>query len=113
VKLLLDQNISYRVAKSLADLYPDMVQVKRLGLENFTDIQIWKYAKKNNYTIITFDADFYDIANLNGYPPNIIWLKTGNRKTASLISLLREKYDAINYFLNDESSSNIACLEIH
>jgi predicted nuclease of predicted toxin-antitoxin system len=38
-------------------------------LVDASDLEIWSYAKNNNYTIVTFDADFIDLANLKGSPP--------------------------------------------
>jgi len=38
MKLLFDQNISFRLIKQITDLFPDSKQVRELGLENSTDI---------------------------------------------------------------------------
>ena len=51
---------------------------------------IWKYAKANQYTILTFDEDFLDLQNMLYYPPKIIWLRTGNINTKEIASLLFE-----------------------
>ena len=37
MKLLLDQNISFRISKKIQDIFPDSKQVKDLGLENSKD----------------------------------------------------------------------------
>ncbi len=66
MKLLFDQNISFRILKLLGKFFPDSNQVRGLGLENKTDIEIWGFARKEGFTIVTFDSDFCDIANLNG-----------------------------------------------
>jgi len=108
MKLLFDQNISFRLVKRIIDLFPEAKQIKELGLENTTDFEIFEYAKKHNYAIVTFDADFCNISTLKGFPPKIIWLKTGNTTTQNLELLLREKQELIKIFL----SENYACLEI-
>lgn len=112
MKLLFDQNISFRLIKKLSNIFPEARQVKELGLENFTDKQIWNFAKDHHYTIVTFDADFFDLSNLYGVPPKIIWLRTGNRKTADLANLIELKSDLIKEFLSSPLYSEIACLEI-
>ena len=61
---------------------------------------------------MTFDADFFDMSNLFGHPPKIIWLRTGNRKTSDLARLLIDKNEIIEPFLSDEAFKHIACLEI-
>lgn len=37
MKLLFDQNISFRLIRKIADVFPEAKQVRELGLENFTD----------------------------------------------------------------------------
>lgn len=58
MKLLFDQNISYRIIKIIAEVFPDAKQLKELGLQGMTDKQLW------NYAIVTFDADFFHLSNL-------------------------------------------------
>ena len=62
MKLLFDQNISFRIVKLITDVFPFASQVRLLGLENADDIEIWEYAKLNNYAVVTFDTDFYDLS---------------------------------------------------
>jgi len=93
VKLLFDQNISFRILGKISNLYPDAKQVKNLNLVDSPDSEIWKFAKDNGYTIVTFDADFYDIANIKGHPPKIIWLRMGNTKTDNIAKLFIDKFD--------------------
>ena len=112
MKLLLDQNISFRVIKKIAHLYPDSKQVTGLGLTDASDISIWQYAKNQDFTIVTFDADFYDIANIKGHPPKIIWLRTGNTRTDNIAKLLIEKAEYIKEFLVKREYTEMACLEI-
>jgi predicted nuclease of predicted toxin-antitoxin system len=73
MKLLFDQNISFRLIKKIAENFKDATQVRKLGLENSTDLQIWTFARDNNYAIVTFDSDFYEMATYFGHPPKIIF----------------------------------------
>ncbi|PCI08167.1 MAG: hypothetical protein COB73_07250 [Flavobacteriaceae bacterium] len=89
MKLLFDQNISFRLLRKINDLYPNAKQVKNLGLENSSDIEIFEYAKKNNFAIVTFDSDFCDLNIIKGFPPKIIWIRTGNTTTKNLEIIIR------------------------
>ncbi len=73
MKLLFDQNISFRLIKRIIDFFPDSKQVRELGLENSSDIEIFEFAKRNEFAIVTFDSDFCDLNIIKGYPPKIIW----------------------------------------
>jgi predicted nuclease of predicted toxin-antitoxin system len=84
MKLLLDQNISFRIVNKIQDIFPDSSQVRVLGLENSKDSQIWKFARENGYAIVTFDSDFYDLGLLKGASPKVIWLRLGNTSTRNL-----------------------------
>ncbi len=108
MKLLFDQNISFRLVKHIRDIFPEAKQVRELGLENVADIQIFNFAKNNNYAIVTFDADFCDLSVLKGYPPKIIWLKIGNTTTRKLEEVFRNHFQLINLFEFEDK----ACLVI-
>lgn len=102
MKLLFDQNISFRLVKEINKTFLLAASTKTHNLIDASDIEIWKFAKKNNYTIVTFDADFLEIGTLYGTPPKIILLKTGNMTTANLASFILGMKNTINSFLEDE-----------
>lgn len=112
MKLLFDQNISFRVIKKISSAYPEAKQVRELELENCSDREIWEFAKTNGYSIVTFDADFYDLANLNGHPPKIIWLRTGNTTTENVANIFIENSILITDFIQNPENMDLACLEI-
>lgn len=112
MKLLFDQNLSYRLVRKLSIIFPEAKQVKELELENKTDKEIWKFAKDNGYSIVTFDADFYELSSYFGHPPKIIWLRTGNMRTDKLIEILMERFAVIKEFLTNDAYKDIACIEI-
>ncbi len=104
MKLLFDQNISPKIVKQLEDIFPEAKQVRHLGLENASDIQIFEFAKKNDYAVVTFDSDFVDLNVIKGFPPKIIWLKTGNLTTKAISELIRKSLMVIQSFLKSEEN---------
>jgi predicted nuclease of predicted toxin-antitoxin system len=112
VKLLFDQNISFRILSKIRELYPNAHQVRELQLENKSDIEIWNFAKSQQFNIETFDADFFEIANLKGHLPKIIWLRFGNTTTTNIAQVLCDKYQIIRDFIENPDYSELACLEI-
>jgi predicted nuclease of predicted toxin-antitoxin system len=50
MKLLFDQNLSPRLPRLLADLYPDSAHIRELGMRDATDTQIWEYAKSKQFS---------------------------------------------------------------
>lgn len=110
MKLLLDQNLSFRLARSLQDFPIEVDHLSSLGLLNFKDHDVWAFAKKNNYAIVTFDVDFFDLLTLNGFPPKIIWLRAGNSTRKNLMALLNSNSSSIEQFIVD---SEVGCLELY
>lgn len=93
MKLLFDQNISYRLVRLLADVYPDCGHVRDFGLNASSDTVIWEYAKNNGYIIVSKDSDFHQRSFVFGYPPKVIWIRRGNcsTKTAKRLSKSYER----------------------
>ncbi|GAB3312436.1 DUF5615 family PIN-like protein [Hymenobacter humi] len=110
MKLLIDQNLSYRLVSQLQDLFPGTEQVKRLGLTDQRDTGIWEYARQNEFVILTQDEDFLDLSLLRGAPPKVILLRTGNLPTARVLELLQAHQLMIYTLLTAESE--VHCLQL-
>lgn len=93
MRFLFDQNISHRILKLIPEEFTDSTSVKNEGLINAPDLEIWGFAKTNNYIIVTQDSDFNEWNSLYGFPPKIVWIRTGNLKTQSIVEVLVEYLD--------------------
>jgi len=87
MKLLLDENISPRLADSLADLFPASLHVHALGLAQADDTTIWQYAGQHGYAVLSKDSDFYHASMIRGHPPKLIWVRLGNCSTSDIENL--------------------------
>ncbi len=112
MKLLFDQNISYRIIDLISKDFPESNHVAKLGLHNKTDFEIWNFAKDNSYTIVTFDSDFNDFSTLFGSPPKVIWLRLGNSSTKNVSKVLLKKSGVIKSFVKADLESSSSVLEI-
>jgi len=110
MKLLFDQNLSFKLCRQLADLFPGSAQVRLVGLAEASDRAVWDYAKTNGFVLVSLDADVADMATFIGPPPKVIWLRCGNQPTSVIETLLRSHADAIAAFADDNAA---ACLEIY
>lgn len=105
MKLLFDANLSYRLIKKVRHLFPDSIHVSRTGLViPAQDNEIWNWAKRNDYTIVTNDQDFLFYVQRFGYPPKIILIQTGNCTTNQLSELLITHFEDILHFHTDTST---------
>ncbi len=109
--LLLDANLSYRLVKKLADLFPDCLHVTKTGLPiPAEDIDIWRWARLHNRVIVTNDGDYYHLANTYGFPPNVVLLRMGNKSSASVMEILKKHFDDIQKL---DESDEYGLLELY
>lgn len=101
MKLLFDQNLSFRLVTVLASEYPDSRHVCDVGLREASDEEVWQYAAERGYTVVTKDADFHQRSFLFGAPPKVIWLRCGNASTSRIEDLLRHHHQSILRFSTD------------
>ncbi len=57
MRLLFDQNLSYRLVRDLATSYADSAHVKTLGLDATTDRDIWTYAGEEEAFLVLPNLD--------------------------------------------------------
>jgi predicted nuclease of predicted toxin-antitoxin system len=89
MKLLLDENLSKRLVPFLQNDFPNSTQVALVGLEKASDIEIWQYAQKNDFVIVTRDADFYELSlHFQMNPAKVIWLRVANTTKDEVLKLL-------------------------
>jgi predicted nuclease of predicted toxin-antitoxin system len=110
MKLLFDQNLSFKLCQTVVDLFPESNHVRLLGLSEVGDRVLWDYAKVNGFTIVSQDVDFAEMAALLRAPPKVIWLRAGNQSTAAISTLIRRHAELIVAFGNDDDAT---CLEIY
>lgn len=109
MKLLFDQHLSHKLIQRLDNLYPGSSHIRFEGLSTEDDYPIWEFAQNHHFTIVTKDADFFEIGLLKGHPPKVVWLRCGNTSTGHIEHILRDNYIFINDFIQ---SSPRFCLEL-
>jgi predicted nuclease of predicted toxin-antitoxin system len=105
MKLLFDQNLVRRLVAALADLFPGSVHVRDLGLASAPDESVWMHAASEGLVIVSKDSDFHQRSLLYGYPPKVIWIRSGNCTTEQIIELLRSHAEDLQTFASDREGS--------
>ncbi len=60
MKLLFDQNLSFKLCLRLKDLFPNSQQVRLLEMSDSDDRDIWRHCATNDFIVVTQDSDFAD-----------------------------------------------------
>jgi predicted nuclease of predicted toxin-antitoxin system len=58
--------------------------------------------------IVSKDADMHDLSLVFGNPPKVIWLRLGNCSTLQVENSLRQNFEVVKIFYEDENLSLLA-----
>jgi predicted nuclease of predicted toxin-antitoxin system len=108
VKLLFDENLSPRLSRLLADIYPDSEHVRNVGLRGAEDERICDYARDRGFTVVSKDNDFRQRSFLKGAPPKVVWLSVGNAGTTRIADLLRREHRRLLEFESEAETALLA-----
>jgi len=90
-KYLIDANLPYRFSVWNT---PDYIHQKDID-DQWTDEQIWQYAKNENLTIVTKDADFLNKMILSEPPPRIIHIRFGNMRMNMFFTFVKNIWENV------------------
>ena len=113
MKLLLDENLSYRLVARLAEAFPGTASIKQVGLLSQPDPAIWAYAAKQGFTIVSKDQHFRRYSISQGHPPKVVWLIGGNADNNQVADLLLRNKDRIATFLDDQNEDSLLILNLN
>lgn len=108
MKLLLDQNLLPRLARTLAAVYPGTTHVRDVGLQAADDDTVWAYAAEQGFVIVSKDADFHQRSFVLGHPPKVVWIRRGNCSTVEIEEILRTCQPDLLGFERDEHGAFLA-----
>lgn len=86
-------------------MFPGSEHVTRLDLQSATDAEIWSFAARHGYVIVSKDSDFRQLAFLHGPPPKAVWLRVGNASTATVLQLLVGHVESIEAFTTSDDEA--------
>jgi predicted nuclease of predicted toxin-antitoxin system len=108
VKLLFDENLLHQLVRLLADIFPQSVHVRDVGLKSAEDPVVWQYAKENRLIIVSKGSDLHRRSFVLGHPPKLVWVRLGNCSTTEVERLWRRHFSAITIFHEDVEASVLA-----
>jgi predicted nuclease of predicted toxin-antitoxin system len=96
-KFLVDVNLPRKIKVWQTNEFEFVAEIN----DEWTDSEIWEYAKARNLTIITKDADFSHRIIISRPPPKIIHIRIGNMRLKDFQSFIIKVWNIV-----EESSDN-------
>ena len=108
IRLLLDENLSERLLRPLAEFVPGSEHIRNLTKTGTSDRLAWDLARTGGFVLTTRDEDFVGMSVLRGAPPKIVWLNVGNARNAVIAALLRSHATDIERFVEHDEYTFLA-----
>lgn len=102
MKLLLDENISYRLVDVLKDEFPGSKHVINVGLHGESDQTIYAYAVKENFVLVTKDDDFVALAATYAFSAPLVLVRLGNVSNHQLLVALQGLSDRLTALIDSQ-----------
>lgn len=98
MRLLFDENLSPQLVRLVADLFPESLHVRDVGLKSADDPVVWQHAKENRLIIVSKDSDLHQRSFVLGHPPKLVWVRLGNCSTSDVERLVAQKLRRYRHF---------------
>ena len=104
MKYIIDAQLPYALSEFLKTKNLDVIHTDDLPNKEFTkDNEIRDISVKEKRIVVTKDSDFLDSFFVNGIPPKLLLISTGNLKNKELLSLFESNIHKINKLFEDHS----------
>ena len=89
--LWIDAHLSPALAPWLTERFEtiEAFSVRRLGLRDAEDLEIFEAARSAGAVVMTKDRDFVELVQRRGPPPHVLWITCGNTSKAHLRAILK------------------------
>lgn len=87
MKFLIDNQLPPKLAQWITTQGYDVAHVQDIGLADAPDIEILEFAANNRYVLVSKDEDFLHLSLTRRGRPQIVWVRLGNCRTISLLSV--------------------------
>ena len=111
MKLLLDENLSFRLIELLARDFPDSRHVDTVGLHSQSDATIANSPATMTSSLFRRTMTFVSSRCFRGAPPKVIWLSVGNSGTEAILRLLIDGLPKIEAFIAVREESLLVLAE--
>ena len=95
MKFLIDNQLPQALARHLSEQSHDCQHVLDVGLAGASDGAICQYAVAQERILISKDEDFVYLSGKPGATVRLIWVRTGNCRTKTLLAAFDRSWPAI------------------
>jgi predicted nuclease of predicted toxin-antitoxin system len=92
----IDAQLNPKLAEWLGSQFRVVAKsLREIGLRDATDVELFEAGRRyHEIVIVSKDSDFADLVTQRGKPPQVLWLRIGNRRLIEMQILLRTTFPA-------------------
>jgi predicted nuclease of predicted toxin-antitoxin system len=95
MKFIVDNQLPVALARWLSERGEDAVHVLELALDSTPDVDIWIRASEEGRIVVSKDEDFFHLANRADEIGRLLWVRSGNCRTAVLLARFETAWSGI------------------
>ncbi len=90
----IDAQLSPKLAEWLGSRFHVTAKnLREIGLRSATDVELFEAARRfHEIVIVSKDSDFADLVTQRGKPPQVLWLRVGNRRPLEIQMILAQAF---------------------
>ncbi|HEV7642357.1 MAG TPA: DUF5615 family PIN-like protein [Pyrinomonadaceae bacterium] len=102
-KFLVDANLPFKIKVWRSDNFEFVVLIN----DEWTDDEVWGYARENGFIIITKDADFSHRVMIDRNSPSVVHIKVGNMKLRDFEKFILDVWREVEELCEDHKLINV------
>ena len=99
MKLLVDNQLPVTLVRYFASAGHECQHVGDLHLDTASDAEIWQYACRQGFVVVSKDEDFLYLAGRAEGAARLLWVRLGNCRTGALIEAFERSWPRIEHAL--------------
>ena len=101
MNFLVDNQLPDALRNFLATHGHPSSHVLGLRMDEASDLEIWDYAAKGNWIVVSKDEDFLHLANRPGDTGKLLWVRIGNSRKTTLLRAFESELPGIVRVFNE------------
>jgi len=112
MRLLLDENGSWRLVAYLRPHGAAEWHGRAIGLRESPDTSSWRYARQHGYDVLTKEEDFVRLVLAEGFPPRVLAVQNAQVPVKELAAFLLARLPQLEAFLGEQTEFGMLQLRL-
>ena len=95
MKFIIDNQLPPKLAQWITAQGHEALHLQEVGLQDARDIQVLEFANNHGMVLVSKDEDFLHLALTRPGTSQVVWVRLGNCRTRSLLTIFGQAFPAM------------------